>query len=430
MQLSTLKEVIAGNRQFILNRAPTIIPRSGIVIPPGLNKVVVLYGVRRSGKTFILFDQCIRHGEAALYLDFEDDRLLGFALPDFDLLRSAFLELYPHLIGAPLALFLDEVQNVEGWERFCRRAVEREGMAVFVSGSSSRMMPAEIHTELRGRAWSLEVMPYSFAEYVRSSGLNPADPALAFGADRDRVKQLFGQYLKRGGYPEVCALETDFDRLKLLKDYYGALYFRDLVERYQITNIPLLDALSDRLFSSFATRFTLSAFYKQYNGRIPLSKDSLFRYYRHFLNSMLLYEVRLFAESSYARMRNPAKLYPVDTGLCRRVTSADDGRLLETVVFLELKRRGLELFYFHDKRESDFITRDAAGSLQAIQVCHELTKENREREVGGLLDACRRIGADSGLILTWGEERVVEEAGVTISCRPVWKWCLESTSGI
>jgi len=428
MQLSTLKEVIAGNRQFILSRAPTIIPRSGIEIPSGVNKVVVLYGVRRSGKTFILFNQCLRHGDAALYLDFEDDRLQGFTLSDFDLLKPAFLELYPHLIGAPLAIFLDEVQIVAGWERFCRRSVEREGMEVFVSGSSSRMMPAEIHTELRGRAWSLEVMPYSFAEYIRSKGLNPADPALAFGADRDRVKHLFGQYLRRGGYPEVCALETDFDRQKLLKDYYGALYFRDLVERYQITNIPLLDALSDRLFSSFATRFTLSAFYKQYNGRIPLSKDLLFRYYRHFLDSMLLYEVRLFAESSYARMRNPAKLYPVDTGLCRRVTSTDDGRLLETVVFLELKRRGPELFYFYDKRECDFITRDAAGVLHAIQVCYELTDENLEREVGGLLDACGRIGADNGMILTWGEERVLEKAGVTITCKPVWKWCLESMS--
>lgn len=426
MHLSTLKEIIAGNRQFIQNRAPAVIPRSGVEIPSGLNKVMVLYGVRRSGKTFILFDQFVRHGEAALYLDFEDDRLQDFTLADFDLIKPAFLELYPHLIGAPLAFFLDEVQNVEGWERFCRRAVEREGIAVFVSGSSSRMMPSEIHTELRGRAWSLEIMPYSFAEFVRSKGFDPNDPALPYGGDRDRVKHLFDRYLRRGGFPEVCALESEFDQQKLLKDYYAALYFRDLVERYQITNIPLLDALSDRLFSSFAARFTLSAFYKQYHGRFPLSKDLLFRYYRHFLDSMLLYEVRLFAESSYARMRNPAKLYPVDTGLCRRVTSTDDGRLLETTVFLELKRRGLELFYFHDQRECDFIARSADGTLQAIQVCFELTGENREREIGGLVDACRRIGMDTGLILTWGEERDIAEAGITISVRPVWKWCLEN----
>lgn len=200
------------------------------------------------------------------------------------------------------------------------------------------------------------------------------------------------------------------------------------MERYQISNIPLLDVLSDRLFSACATRFTLSAFYKQYQGRIPLSKDLLFRYYRHFLDSMLLYEVRLFAESSYARMRNPAKLYPVDTGLCRRVTSTDDGRLLETVVFLELKRRGLELFYFHDRRECDFITRAADGSLSSIQVCFELTDENREREVGGLVDACRRIDADSGLILTWGEERDFVESGIRISVRPVWKWSMAGGS--
>lgn len=429
MQLSALKEVIAGNRQFILNRAPVVIPRSGVAIPPGLNKVMVLYGVRRSGKTFILFDRFIRHGEAALYLDFEDDRLQDFTLADFDLLKPAFLELYPHLIGAPLAFFLDEVQNVDGWERFCRRAVEREGITVFVSGSSSRMMPAEIHTELRGRAWSLEIMPYSFAEFVRSRGFDPSDPALPYGSDRDRLKHLFDRYLRRGGFPEVCALDSEYDQHKLLKDYYAALYFRDLVERYQIINIPLLDALSDRLFSSFAARFTTSAFYKQCQGKIQLSKDLLFRYYRHFLESMLLYEVRLFAESSYARMRNPAKLYPVDTGLCRRVTSTDDGRLLETAVFLELKRRGLELFYYQDKRECDFITLAADETLQAIQVCFELTDENREREIAGLVHACRRIGAKAGLILTWGEELELATDGIAISIRPVWKWCLESPYG-
>lgn len=426
MQLSIIKEVIADNRRFFLGRATAIVPRRGVNIPAQLNKVVVLYGVRRSGKTFILFDQALRHGDAALYLDFEDDRLYGFTLADFDLLKPAFLELYPLLIGKPLAFFLDEVQNVAGWERFCRRAVEREGLTVYVSGSSSRMMPAEIHTELRGRAWSHEVMPYSFAEYLHAQGCDPDDPELAFGGERDRVRNLFALYQRWGGYPELTALASDFDRQKLLKDYYGALYFRDLVERYQITNIPLLDALSDRLFSAFATRFTLSAFYKQYQGQMPLSKDLLFRYYRYFLESLLLYEVRLFSESSYVRMRNPAKLYPVDTGLCRRVSSTDDGRLLETVVFLELKRRGLEIFYYAGRGECDFITRDAEGRLACIQVCYELADENREREVRGLSEACRMAGADHGLILTWAEERELVAEGITIAIKPVWRWSLSS----
>lgn len=165
-------------------------------LPSGLNKVVVLYGVRRSGKTFILFNQALRHGEGALYLDFEDDRLHGFTLADFDLLKPAFLELYPHLIGQPLAFFLDEVQNVEGWERFCRRSAEREGIAVYVSGFSSRMMPAEIHTELRGRAWSQEVTPYSFAEYLAGKGFDPDDPELPFSGDRDMVRHIFSLYLR------------------------------------------------------------------------------------------------------------------------------------------------------------------------------------------------------------------------------------------
>jgi predicted AAA+ superfamily ATPase len=419
-----LKEIIVTNRQFIADRAPSIVPRGGITIPSGLAKTVVLYGVRRSGKTFILFDICAHKGDSALYLDFEDERLRDFSLDDFDLLKSTFLELYPHQIGKPLAFFLDEVQNIEGWERFCRRASEREGIEVYVSGSSSRMMPSEIHTELRGRAWSLEIMPYSFREYLQAKGMNPSDPAILYGTSGDAVKRFFERYMRRGGFPEISCLESDFEQQKLLKDYYAALYFRDLVERYQTTNVALLDALSERLFSSFAARFTLGAFYKQFTGRIPLSKDLLFRYYRHFLDSMLIYEVRMFAESSYVRMRNPAKLYPVDTGLCRRVTSRDDGRLLETVVFLELKRRHFELFYFQEKQECDFVARDAGGTLQAIQVCFELTEENRDREIGGLVAACRRIGASNGLLLTWREERESTVEGVTIAILPVWKWCL------
>ena len=144
------------------------------------------------------------------------------------------------------------------------------------------------------------------------------------------------------------------------------MFFRDLVERYGITNIPLLDSLTDKLFSSFSLKFSSTSFYKQYKGRFPFSKDLLFRYYKYFLQSMLVFEVRKFAESTYKRMRNPAKVYLVDTGLCRRTTSADAGRVLENIVFLELRRSGYEVFYFEEKRECDFIARTGDNSLLPI----------------------------------------------------------------
>ncbi|MEW6409541.1 MAG: ATP-binding protein [Nitrospirota bacterium] len=420
-----LEEIIVSNEEFILKQIGKIVDREGIFFPEILNKTVVFYGVRRSGKTFILYALFKKYRDYSLYIDFEDERLLGFELKDFESLKDVMLELRPHLIGKDLVFLLDEVQNIEGWERFCRRAVERENIRVYVSGSSSKMMPSEIHTELRGRAWSIEVLPFSFREYLHAKDIDLSDKGLIYGSKKALVKKYFSEYMKWGGFPEVSFLELEIEKTKLIKEYFSAMYFRDLVERYNITNIPLLENLTDKLFSSFSLKFSLTSFYKQYKDRFPFSKDLLFRYYKHFLQSMLVFEVRKFAESVYKRMRNPAKVYLVDTGLCRRITSADAGRLLENIVFLEMRRRGYEVFYFEEKKECDFIAKTENNKLFPIQVSFELNQENSEREIGGLIEACRWLGTNEGMILTYDGEKDVSENGINIKVFPIWKWSLQ-----
>jgi len=420
-----LKEIIVSNEDFILQQIKTIVDREGVVFPEILNKTVVFYGVRRSGKTFILFDLFKRYRDHSLYIDFEDERLLGFELKDFERLKDAVLELKPHLIGKELVFLLDEVQNIEGWERFCRRSVERENIRVFVSGSSSKMMPSEFQTELRGRSWSAEILPFSFREYLRADDIDISDKSLIYGPKKALIKKYFSEYMKWGGFPEVFFLKSGFEKKRLIKEYFGAMYFRDLVERYNITNIALLESLTDKLFSSFSMKFSLTAFYKHYKDRFPFSKDLLFRYYRHFLQSMLVFEVRKLTESAYKRMRNPAKVYLVDTGLCRRTTSADAGRVLENIVFLELKRRSYEVFYFEEKRECDFIAKTEDNRLLPMQVCFELNEENKEREVSGLTKACRWLSIREGRILTSDDEKDFIVDGIKITVLPVWKWLLE-----
>jgi len=420
-----LKEIIVSNEDFILQQIKTIVDREGVVFPEILNKTVVFYGVRRSGKTFILFDLFKRYRDHSLYIDFEDERLLGFELKDFERLKDAVLELKPDLIGKELVFLLDEVQNIEGWERFCRRSVERENIRVFVSGSSSKMMPSEFQTELRGRSWSAEVLPFSFREYLRADDIDISDKSLIYGPKKALIKKYFSEYMKWGGFPEVFFLKSGFEKKRLIKEYFGAMYFRDLVERYNITNIALLESLTDKLFASFSMKFSLTAFYKHYKDRFPFSKDLLFRYYRHFLQSMLVFEVRKLTESAYKRMRNPAKVYLVDTGLCRRTTSADAGRVLENIVFLELKRRSYEVFYFEEKRECDFIAKTEDNRLLPMQVCLELNEENKEREVSGLTKACRWLSIQEGRILTSDDEKDFIVDGIKIIVLPVWKWLLQ-----
>lgn len=313
---SILKEIIVINEEFIDRNIISIVPRVYIPPPESLNKVVIFYGVRRSGKTFILYDFFKRYRDRALYIDFEDERLAGFQLKDFELLRSSFLELKPELIGKETVFLLDEIQHVPGWEKFCRRAIERENVKVFLSGSASKMMPFEIHTALRGRAWSMEVLPFSFKEYLGARGM----------------------------------------------------------------------------------------------------KD--------ILQSMLVFEVRKYAESTYKRMRNPAKIYAVDTGLCRRVSSNDTGRLLENAVFLELKRRGLEIFYYEGGRECDYVTRSPNNQWMAMQVFFELNEQNTEREMGGLAEACEILGIKEGVVITNDEERELKADGIKVYITPAWKWMI------
>ena len=421
---SLLKEVLLSNEEQILGIAPTLMHRSvgGVMDLP--RKTTVFYGVRRSGKTFLLYQRFLANRETALYLDFEDDRLHGFTLQDFQSLQESFLELKPHLDGKPLVLLLDEVQNVDGWEKFCRRAVEREGHQVMVSGSSSKIMPFEIATELRGRAQSIEVLPFSFKEFLRTKGIDSAKPTILYGSRKSTLKRHCEEYLRWGGFPEVIFANNDLSRSKLVREYLTAMFFRDLVERYSISNIPLLDALSEKLLSSFSTKVSLGAVAKQFKNLFPFSKDSLYQLYKCFQMSMLIFEVRVFAESSYKRMRNPAKIYLADTSLGRRVTSADSGRLLENLVYLELRRRGLEVFYYEAKRECDFIIKEESGTLRPIQVCLELNESCIDREVEGLTSAAKDLGSSEGLLITLRDEQELTRDGIAIHVAPVWKWCL------
>jgi len=416
-----IKEIILSNRAFIMESVSGIVPRAaGEVVAPG--KTVIMHGIRRSGKTFIIYDIFRRNSDAALYLDFEDDRLIGFTAADFLTVQDAFLELRPETSGRIVYLF-DEIQHVEEWERFCRRVTERENAAVYVTGSSSKLMPLEVDTAIRGRAWSVAVFPFSFTEFLQLRMGRPDRNEILYGTGKVETKRLFAEYAKWGGFPETALTADLRDKTKLLKEYLRAMFFRDLVERYGMTNIALFDALADKLFSSFSTRLSLTAFYRQYKDLFPFSKDLLFQYFHNFEESMLVFAVRKFSESSYKRSRNPVKIYPADTGLCRRVASEDAGRILENIVFIELARRGGEVYYFEEKQECDFVVKYGEGAaFVPFQVCLELTDENRRRETGGLIAACRRLNLTEGTILTDDQEWEEAVEGIKISVCPVWRW--------
>jgi len=348
--------------------------------------------------------------------------LLNFQANDFETLKDVFLELKPDLLNKKKRFLLDEIQNIKNWEKFCRRAVEKENIDVFVAGSSSKIMPWEIHTSLRGRAWSIEITPFSFREYLQAKNIS-VEESFIYGSKKIITKKHFSDYMRWGGFPEVVLSKDEFEKNKLIKEYLGAMFFKDLVERFNISNIHLLDALIDKLFSSFSQRFSLTAFYRQYKGKFPFSKDSLFSYYKNLLESMLVFNVRKFAESTYKRLRNPAKIYLADVGLARKVTSEDLGRVLENIVFLELRKKTEEIFYFDEERECDFVVKEK-NKFFPYQVCFELTEENKERELSSLVSCCNWLETKEGMVLTNDQEEEIKINEIKIRIFPVWKWLI------
>ncbi|MFH1652516.1 MAG: ATP-binding protein [Pseudomonadota bacterium] len=422
---TALKEIIQENRDYILKAEEMLVPRRGLVFAEKLKKVVILHGVRRSGKTFVLYDIFLKNRDRSLYIDFEDERLTNFETKDFDRLKGCFFELYPHLLNEEPVFLLDEVQRVENWEKFCRRITERENIKVFASGSSSEILPSKTHTSLRGRAWNIELFPFSFAEVIMVPGINGKEKNKIYGKDRILVKNQSRDFIKWGGFPEIVLSSSEMEKKKILKEYIGAMYFRDIVERYKITNIPLLDAMMDALLSSSSTRFSLNSFYKHNKERISFSKDFLYEYYKYFLESTIIFEARTFSQSSYKRLRNPPKVYLVDTGLSKGVRTTDIGRLLENSVFIELKRRGYEIYYHDGKGECDFVVKGDKGEIECLQVSFEINENNKRREIDGLVEACKENGLKIGKIITFDDESEIESNGISIKMIPFWKWALE-----
>ncbi len=417
-----MKRVIIENRNFISKIPGKFVDRECFRLPEKIKKVVVLYGVRRSGKTYLLYQLMKKNKDNSLYIDFEDERLDGFSVEDFETLREAFYELFPGLIQKKVYFLFDEVQVIDGWEKFCRRLVEKSQAEVVAAGSSSEINPENISTQLRGRAWSIEVLPFSFKEFAAFKGSVPDDIMLA-SEERFRMVGYFSEYLKWGGFPEVAAAQSEFEKQKIAREYLDAIFFKDFVERYEISNLLLLKSLRNKIFSTFSTKFSLTSFYNKLKGSFPFSRDLLFRYYQHLLDSKTVFETRKFSDSEYQRTRNPAKVYIVDPALSQKVAHDDSARTLENIVFIELLRQDYKIHYFINNNECDFVTvKD--DKTEVIQVSYRIEPGNREREVYGIVEAANRIRSKEGFILTFNEddEYVIEDINIKII--PAWKWLL------
>lgn len=413
---------------------PDLLPRErSMERKPGKANVVV--GMRRTGKTWFCYQQMeelIASGlekERLLYLNFEDERLLPFSVADFQLILETYYRKFPAFKDKQCYLFLDEVQRIDGWDKFVRRLLDSEDLSVCVTGSSSKLLSTEIATSLRGRSLTTEIFPFSFREYLEYKDVK-LDKKESYGSKlRAALQSGIGEYLHIGGFPEIQGYDDELRR-QVLRNYVDVVILRDVVERHGVKNVAALRALIKQILSAPATRFSVNKFYNTLKSQgVTCTKNDLYSFMDHLTDAFLVYQVPIHARSERVRRVNPQKVYVVDTGLLEATSSRiteDRGAALENLVYLHLRRQGSSPEYYltEDGAEVDFVIVEDSRQRRLIQVCWDMSEaETKLRELSALSKAMKELGVKQGTIVTWMDEGH-DEKGIEIV--PAWKWLVQN----
>jgi len=367
-------------------------------------EVVLITGVRRGGKSCLMkliCDDIIASfaipPSNILYLNFEDERFIDFTVKDFELLYETFLE-----IENPRGrsyFFLDEIQNVKGWEKWVNRLYEFENVKVFATGSNSALLSSEVSAALTGRNRQVINWPFSFGEFLTLRGCPIEEKNFYRREKRAELKRLFNEYLELGGFPEVLKI---YDTT-LLEQYFRDIIYRDVIARYSIRNIKEIKEMALFLASNLGTIQS----YKNLKDLIKVKSLNTVKNYLEALSDVFLFFfVDLFSYSIKQQIYNPSKVYCIDTALSSSISfkfSKNLGHLYENLVYIELKRRNKEVYYWRSAkgREVDFVTKKGAKIGEVIQVTTSLTdKRVKEREMLALIDAKEELKPHNFIILT------------------------------
>jgi uncharacterized protein len=423
--------------------SPLSLTRRDAQLPAVPGKVHAVTGMRRTGKTSFLRQlQAARREslppERVVFVSFDDDRLAELAADQLALLLEEYYRRYPELRGRETVhWFLDEIQLVAGWERFVRRVMDSEQVEIVVSGSSARMLSREVHTSLRGRGMETVIRPFSFREFLRHRGEEPELAAVRWtAAERSLVEKRFREYLLEGGFPETQKLAPSL-RIELLQGYVDTVLFRDVVERYGISQVAALRWLVRQCLRNPTGSFSVHRLHQDLKTQgHGVAKDAVHAMLGHLLDAFLLSAVQLATESERQRNSNPRKLYPVDPGLIRAYDTSgrsNIGKALETAVLNELERRKVEVAYVKTPEgfEVDFHVRSLAGAEELVQVCADPSAPvTMDRELRGLTQAARTHPRATRRLLVLTRDQVipVEERGIIV--QPAYEWLLANDLAI
>lgn len=419
---NTLKQVMLDNQKDV--ELYDIFPRHYDLDSFPL---MIFVGVRRSGKSFLLFQkmrQLLAEGKGwdeMLYLDFEDTRLEGFSAYDFNLILECHQEMY----GKRPMLFLDEIQNVDGWQKFARNLADKK-YCVFITGSNAKMLSKEIMAELGGRFLPVEVYPFSFKEYLSYTGVAYDDLALTATESKARFMKAYGEYFTWGGLPESIKLPV---KRNYLSSVFQKIYLGDIIQRNGISNPRLLQLMIKKMAESVMQPVSynrISKIFSSVSGKISVPTVS--NYISFSEDAWLLLRLRNIA-SSFSDKESICKYYFIDNGLLSLQLLGAETILLENIVALSLFRKyghdedNERVFFYHVNVEVDFYVPEDELAIQVSYSIADPETEKREKEPLEKLpnvNPCRRR-----IIITYDEEGTLTDKYGTIEVIPCWKWLLE-----
>ncbi|HBX20875.1 MAG TPA: AAA family ATPase [Porphyromonadaceae bacterium] len=386
--------VIDSQRETFLKQDSGFIRDALADIPVADSFATIITGIRRCGKSTLLLQLLRRDYRDAIYLNFDDIRLSGFDVSDLIRLHR---EIEKRGIKV---LFFDEIQIVEGWEKYINQLL-REGYKVFITGSNASMLSVELGTRLTGRHLSMELFPFSYSEFIRFKEL---------ASGQDSVMD----YLAKGGIPEYLKTEIPMVLNALVDD----ILMRDIAVRHSVRDVTSLRQLTTFLITNIGNLVSANKLV----GMFGIKSAATFLEYFSFLKDAYLLEfVPMFSHSLKVQVRNPKKVYVMDMGLYTEnslSTTDNTGRRLENLIFLHLRRKYKHLFYYKDKGECDFVTMEKNAVKEAIQVCLTVDDENFDWEYEGLLAAMRSLGLKEGSIVTLHQRDLFEKDGMVVRMIP------------
>jgi uncharacterized protein len=382
-----------------------------------LPHAIIISGLRRVGKSTLLAQLAHRLGQDQFYyVNFEDDRLIGFQAEDTNDLYQVMLELF----GERKIFIIDEVQNISGWEHFVRRFMDL-GFKFYITGSNGSLLSRDLGSRLTGRYIPVELFPFSFQEFMRFGQMPAPNLGRMTTLETARLQQALTEYLQSGGIPDPLK----YPELPLLRTLYEDVLYRDIATRYHIEEVRALKELAFYLMSNPTGAVSFNKLKEQFHlGSVNTIKN----YIEYLENSWLIFILNVYDYSVKRQQIAPKKIYPIDPGLANVVGfsfSPNTGKLLETAVFLALRRQTKEIYYYTTlaSHEIDFYLPETRQLIQVTQNLNNPT--TREREVRALLDAMQALQVEESLLLSEANAEPVQENGMTIQIQSVAEWLSE-----